>query len=138
MENKIDLKKLIFNEMRNRKDAYDAITYVENYYYDKIPIPIKSIQPVLKTNHTSEDIKKYLQEFNEYQKNNNYDESIKNYYTSRNEIEDIIMEYIKEETCFRLVPEIYKQNVWNKASLKYDNFYDLFCKLDNLTDIFNV
>jgi hypothetical protein len=139
MEHKIDLKQLIFHEMSYRDGVRDAITYAKEHYYNKIKHPVKSIKPVLKSDHTTEDVEQYLQELKEYQKNNDeYSKLMQNYYTSRTEIEDIIIEYIKQEAHFEIVPEIYKQRILNKALLDYDSFYDLFSKLDNLTDIFNV
>lgn len=97
-------------------------------------------KPVLAVKHDSEVIAKYYAEYMEYEKavvkaNNKQ----KAYRYKVNEINEVIIDFIKEESGLNTIPEQYRDKVYSKA---YENghgngFYEIYLELCSLIDIFS-
>ena len=97
-------------------------------------------KPILPVKHNSEVIAKYYAEYMEYEealkKANNKQKA---YRYKVNEINEVIIDFIKEESGLNTIPQQYRDKVYNKA---YENghgmgFYEIYLELCSLVDIFS-
>lgn len=97
-------------------------------------------KPVLPVRHDSELIAKYYAEYMEYEKALEMsNKKQKAYQYKVNEINEIIIDFIKEESGLNTIPEQYRANVYSKAYEKGHGFgfYEIYSELCSLVELFN-
>jgi hypothetical protein len=118
-------------------DVYTAIECV-NDLIEKKKLE-KPIKPVLKNAHTSEDYRRYADDFEVYEMN------IKHYNAAKVEFDQTIAvlrlelnEYIKEQSGLYDIPTKYQHKVWIKAYQDghSDGLYSVYNHLVELVGIF--
>ena len=129
-----DLKTEMYKKISLGDNVHNVIAYAENVLL-VMKIPQKRNKPYLRTNHTTKDVEIYLLELKDFDNYNPEREIyIKNIETTKN----IILDFIKEKAHLHLVPEQYRENVWNKANDGFNRYGELYDELHSLTDIFYI
>lgn len=132
------LRTKTLNQMYNDSSDYDAIKNAENEILYKIKEPRRKTKPVLSTKHTTTEVEEYLLKLKEWEDDAvSYEEQRRGFHEQRQEVEYAILEYIKDKTSFNDVPEQYREKVWSKAYLDYDDYNHFYNKLTDLIDVFN-
>jgi len=124
---KLDLEKF---------SAYEAIDYVKDLEPDYIPRPIK---PILKSNPTSIEVKKYAEELEKYEAEvvNHKIATDRKSETVR-ELHAVLEDYLKDDAgLYNIVPKDKQDKVWNCAWQKghssgYSEVYNYLVELVEL------
>lgn len=114
-----------------------AISWARKQYGDSPKLPTK---PVLKNNHTSEDVGEYQKNLQLYEKAyDDYKIEKERFYTNRSKIDAVIVEFIKEESGLNSIPEQYREKIYSKAyeDGHSDGYYEVYLKLNSLIEIFD-
>jgi len=116
-------------------DVYDTIKYCQDEL--QVSNPPRPTKPHLAAKHTTDDVLTYAAALAEY------DESYSTYVAAcsvvryhNSTVEQLIDEYIINESGLNSIPEQYRQKLFAYASRDADTRYDVFCRLENLIDIF--
>ncbi len=97
--------------------------------------PEKPKKPVLLTGATSDDMRKYADDFDEFQvKFAEFEAKRVEYYQRKSEVEASVVEFIKDESGFNSIPEQYRAKIWSIAweeghSAGYHEVYQWLCRL---------
>lgn len=107
---------------------------------NKMVYPTRPNKPILKSNHTKEDVLKYAEDLENY---NSLSENYKKEYDIVREfnqsLNNLKEDFIKDYSGLNdVVPQIYRDKVWNLAyQLGHSNgYYETYLKLSQLIEIF--
>ena len=99
------------------------------------PYPEKPRKPVLLTGANSEAIRAYA--FAEFEKKfAEFETERADYYKRKFEIEDLVVELIKNESGFYSIPEKYQNKVWDFAWEEGNGYYEVYDFLERMVDVF--
>jgi hypothetical protein len=135
--NTFGVTELTLNKLKEFDSESNAINYAESFYGEYPNKPKKPLAPKI---HTSESIKNYSSELETYETN------LKEYEITRRacnireiKINNIIIDYIKYASNIETIPEQYRDKVYSKAYEKghSSGFYEIYCDLCGLVEIFN-
>lgn len=116
-------------------DVYDTIKYCQTDL--QVSNPSRSTKPYLPTNHSHAGVLAYAAALDEYETvKATYDELCKEVRYHNNLVGQLIDEYIIDVSGLSSIPEQYQAKVFSYACMDADNRYDVFCRLENLIDIF--
>lgn len=116
-------------------DVYDTIEYCRNDL--QVSTPSRPTKPHLPTNHSHADVLAYAAALVEYETvKATYEELCKEVRQHNNVVGHLIDEYIIHESGLYSIPEQYQAKVFSYACMDADNRHDVFCRLENLIDIF--
>lgn len=130
------MEKVTLEKLKEFKTVFNAIDWAKNQYEDYPKIPIK---PILSPDHTSTNLEEYIEALRQYDKEKiTYNEKLKTYKERQRNINDVITNYIKEEAGLDIIPEQYRDKIYQKA---YDDghssgYYEIYINLCELVDIF--
>ena len=130
--------KVLQSKYDEYQTVFDAIEWAKKQYGDSPKPPTK---PILKFNHTSIDVGVYQKNIEHYEKAfDDYKIEKEKYYKNRSKIEDVIVEFIKEETGLNTIPKQYRDKVYSKAyeDVHSRGYYGLYLKLNSLLEIFDL
>jgi len=118
-------------------DVYKGIEHAKKFYTS---CPNKPLKPILKSGHTSEDVKTYAKDLESYEVDfKKYEEDREHYRIIKSEVDSVIEGFIKDESGLNdVVPEKYRAKVWSKAWYDghYSGYYEVYNCLNRLIEIF--
>jgi len=125
--------------LRAFSNVKTAIEYAKTQYGAYPAYPADNLRkPILPEKHDSEVIAKFHAEYMEYEeaikKANNKQKA---YRYKVNEINEVIIDFIKEESGLNTIPEQYRDKVYSKAYENGNGFYEVYIELCSLVDIFS-
>ena len=107
----------------------------------EVQYPINPTKPHLSPKHTSEDAKQYAINLDKYEtiEYPKFREEKAKYQAERNEIESVVIEFIKEESGLNTIPEQYRDKIYSKAYKDGHSggYYEVYNHLLDLIEIFN-
>lgn len=117
----------------------DNITPVYNHLQTfMLEYPKQPAKPSLQSKHSAAEAKEYVVKLEEYETAMKvFKAEERRYNEQRNDINELLKEYIKKQANLESVPEKYREKVWNKAYNDGDGWQDKFYGLRDLVDIFN-
>jgi hypothetical protein len=114
----------------------DAIQFAQN---TKLEYPARVSKPVLKDTNNVEALMTHVEALKQYDiEKAKYDIELKAYNDGKNATNNVIVEFIKDESGLNNIPEQYQDKVWYKAwrDGHSDGYYSVYQELLDLVDIF--
>jgi len=116
--------------------VYETLKELEKLQNEK---PQKPIEPKLKENHNHIEILEYANDFGSYnEKLDKYNKELENWKERYQYIENLIEIFIKKHSNIEIVPEKYREKLWNY--IYNDNYsygmFQVYLKLNELIEIF--
>lgn len=102
--------------------------------------PSRPPKPILNAKHNVDEARKHVEDFKQFELlKKEYENKMSQYRSRCNDIDNVIVQYIKEEAGLNSIPKQYQDKVYNKA---YEDghslgFYEVFQKLISLVEIFD-
>ena len=130
------MEKVTLEKLKEFKTVFNAIDWAKNQYEDYPKIPIK---PILSPDHTSTNLEEYIEALRQYDKEKiTYNEKLETYKERQRNINDVITNYIKEEAGLDIIPEQYRDKIYQKAynDGHSNGYYEIYINLCELVDIF--
>jgi hypothetical protein len=128
-------KKLTVRILQNKGSVYEAIQYAKTFSPD---YPEEPTKPRLSANHTSDEAAAYAESLKIYEAEWEQYLAVKNAYKqSVDEINAIVVEYIKAEAGLGRLPAKTQEKVWNRAWMHHSGGYEqVYEELQSLVDLF--
>lgn len=131
------MEQVTLEKLQKFGSVSQAIEWAQNQYdtYPKLPA-----KPILLAKHTSEDVSKYQKDLHEFEKAyDNHKIEKEKYNTNSNNINNLIVQFIKQEAGLDTIPEQYRDKVYSKA---YEDghssgYYEIYLNLNSLLEIFD-
>lgn len=122
--------------LTNFSSVYEALEWAKKQMPQK---PTKVKKPFLSSTHTAEELEKYNADFEKYEKDKaKFDEDLIIYKSKLIAYNDILEQYIKNQTGFDHVPEKNREKVWAAAwsDGHAHGWYEVYHCLNRLVDIY--
>lgn len=130
----LTLEKL--QEISVMESVSNAIEYATDNYGE---YPKRPQKPILKNNANSNEVFEYGERLKIFESNSiEFKKEVEKYNTNRNEIDSIIKEFIIDEAGIKIVPQQYRDKLYNKAyeDGHSNGFYEIYNCLQSLIEIF--
>jgi hypothetical protein len=128
-------KKLTVRILQNKGSVYEAIQYAKTFSPD---YPEEPTKPHLPSKHTFDEAAAYAESLKIYEAEYEQYRVVKDAYKqSIDEINAIVVEYIKTEAGLKSLPPKTQEKVWNRAWMHHSGGYEqVYEELQSLVDLF--
>jgi hypothetical protein len=131
----ITLEKL--QEIAQTESVENAIQFAKDSYDE---YPSQPRKPFLKNNANSTEVLEYAELLKNWEiDNGNHKVNVENYRKNINQINEVIVEFIKDESGLNSIPEQYREKVYAKAwSDGHSNgYHEVYSELVSLVELFD-
>ena len=128
---------ITLNDLQSFGDVANAIQFAQN---TNMAYPARVSKPILKDTNNVEQLMSHVEALKQYDiEKAEYEVELTAYNKVKYAINDVIEEFIKDESGLYTIPPQYQDKVWSKAwsDGHSDGYYYVYNHLIELVDIFN-
>jgi hypothetical protein len=130
------METVTLEKMKQQGHTSNAIEWAKEQYGE---YPQRPPKPILSAKHTVDEAEKYVEDFKKFEVvKQKYETQMAEYRNRTNEINNVIVDFIKDEAGLDAVPKQYQDKLYSKAYEEghSSGYYEVYLKLNSLIEIF--